>query len=162
MTFPVKEQPKVGSVVWRIISGAVLILLWLPVACVSAQKGGSPLLADAGRAQVGVPASSELSSLSGSYLAGRFAEKQLDLLGAADLMARVLEDDTDNEALSRRAFVLFLGAGQVKKAIEIAERMKLHEAGMTTALLLLAARDCLLYTSPSPRDRTRSRMPSSA
>ena len=25
-----------------------------------------------------------------------------------------------------------------------------------------AARACLLYTSPSPRDRTRSRMPSSA
>ena len=24
------------------------------------------------------------------------------------------------------------------------------------------SRDCLLYTSPSPRDRTRSRMPSSA
>ena len=27
---------------------------------------------------------------------------------------------------------------------------------------LLQAADCLLYTSPSPRDRTRSRMPSSA
>ena len=26
----------------------------------------------------------------------------------------------------------------------------------------LYSRDCLLYTSPSPRDRTRSRMPSSA
>ena len=26
----------------------------------------------------------------------------------------------------------------------------------------ILARDCLLYTSPSPRDRTRSRMPSSA
>ena len=25
-----------------------------------------------------------------------------------------------------------------------------------------AKKDCLLYTSPSPRDRTRSRMPSSA
>ena len=25
-----------------------------------------------------------------------------------------------------------------------------------------ASKDCLLYTSPSPRDRTRSRMPSSA
>ena len=25
-----------------------------------------------------------------------------------------------------------------------------------------AAKSCLLYTSPSPRDRTRSRMPSSA
>ena len=27
---------------------------------------------------------------------------------------------------------------------------------------LIATGDCLLYTSPSPRDRTRSRMPSSA
>ena len=26
----------------------------------------------------------------------------------------------------------------------------------------VTSRDCLLYTSPSPRDRTRSRMPSSA
>ena len=29
-------------------------------------------------------------------------------------------------------------------------------------LSLAVARSCLLYTSPSPRDRTRSRMPSSA
>ena len=32
-----------------------------------------------------------------------------------------------------------------------------HAAGMITQL-----GTCLLYTSPSPRDRTRSRMPSSA
>ena len=30
------------------------------------------------------------------------------------------------------------------------------------AILLEQINDCLLYTSPSPRDRTRSRMPSSA
>ena len=30
------------------------------------------------------------------------------------------------------------------------------------ALLVTEARDCLLYTSPSPRDMRRSRMPSSA
>ena len=39
-------------------------------------------------------------------------------------------------------------------------------AGGATVLGLVAAGDdvevCLLYTSPSPRDRTRSRMPSSA
>ena len=29
-------------------------------------------------------------------------------------------------------------------------------------VIKVAIRDCLLYTSPSPRDRTRSRMPSSA
>ena len=33
-----------------------------------------------------------------------------------------------------------------------------REPGIRYVLLL----DCLLYTSPSPRDRTRSRMPSSA
>ena len=31
-----------------------------------------------------------------------------------------------------------------------------------TGILSAAATTCLLYTSPSPRDRTRSRMPSSA
>ena len=31
-----------------------------------------------------------------------------------------------------------------------------------TESLLAATEPCLLYTSPSPRDRTRSRMPSSA
>ena len=34
-------------------------------------------------------------------------------------------------------------------------------SGKSTFLRLLN-KDCLLYTSPSPRDRTRSRMPSSA
>ena len=33
---------------------------------------------------------------------------------------------------------------------------------INTSIDVAKARDCLLYTSPSPRDRTRSRMPSSA
>ena len=40
------------------------------------------------------------------------------------------------------------------------------ELSMQPGLILICGRyegiDCLLYTSPSPRDRTRSRMPSSA
>ena len=35
-------------------------------------------------------------------------------------------------------------------------------AGSVDAKLLDMLKACLLYTSPSPRDRTRSRMPSSA
>ena len=34
--------------------------------------------------------------------------------------------------------------------------------GVAAFLVGLQIKDCLLYTSPSPRDRTRSRMPSSA
>ena len=44
----------------------------------------------------------------------------------------------------------FIGGG-----LSIYMRMELMEPGVQYM-------DCLLYTSPSPRDRTRSRMPSSA
>ena len=39
--------------------------------------------------------------------------------------------------------------------------IKGHQAEARREIQLMAKR-CLLYTSPSPRDRTRSRMPSSA
>ena len=45
------------------------------------------------------------------------------------------------------------------KGKEIKEFKKAHEPAYTR---LQQWCDCLLYTSPSPRDRTRSRMPSSA
>ena len=34
--------------------------------------------------------------------------------------------------------------------------------GAVSKALIVRTKNCLLYTSPSPRDRTRSRMPSSA
>ena len=37
-----------------------------------------------------------------------------------------------------------------------------QKKGPPTSLLIVLGLFCLLYTSPSPRDRTRSRMPSSA
>ena len=37
-----------------------------------------------------------------------------------------------------------------------------HPVACAAALATLDIYNCLLYTSPSPRDRTRSRMPSSA
>ena len=51
-------------------------------------------------------------------------------------------DNTDYNPKSQRK--LLLHKGEIKK------------------LIGLLSQNCLLYTSPSPRDRTRSRMPSSA
>ena len=50
---------------------------------------------------------------------------------------------------------------QADKIITLGKRDTLHN---TKALVsqLQDIKSCLLYTSPSPRDRTRSRMPSSA
>ena len=42
--------------------------------------------------------------------------------------------------------------------VELPEDGKIAEIGKDIAVV----ESCLLYTSPSPRDRTRSRMPSSA
>ena len=46
-----------------------------------------------------------------------------------------------------------------KPIYDIPSRVKITGQQLTDDLL---AQACLLYTSPSPRDRTRSRMPSSA
>ena len=43
-----------------------------------------------------------------------------------------------------------------------ADQEALFEQELNNNEALAKAVDCLLYTSPSPRDRTRSRMPSSA
>ena len=56
-------------------------------------------------------------------------------------------------------------ASEIRLA-EIQTRTDLNNDGIVGAqiveLLSSGARDCLLYTSPSPRDRQKSRMPSSA
>ena len=60
-------------------------------------------------------------------------------------------------AISDNVFVATVYIGEVHSAFQANEitRMQLDKLGV-------AINTCLLYTSPSPRDRTRSRMPSSA
>ena len=53
-----------------------------------------------------------------------------------------------------------LSDGDIFELIRLTTAFGLEEVGTSNAGAALEA--CLLYTSPSPRDRTRSRMPSSA
>ena len=45
---------------------------------------------------------------------------------------------------------------------DLKKDLNLTDGDVVDMLQLVMDRFCLLYTSPSPRDRTRSRMPSSA
>ena len=63
------------------------------------------------------------ASLSGSYLAGRFAGKQRDNAIAALYFQRALEVDPGNPVLIERAFVLDLGAGNMQRAELLAEQV---------------------------------------
>ena len=68
--------------------------------------------------------------------------------------------------LESMIFVLPSGATINTADADADTQLKAHEPELFEGLLRLQKRvrenPCLLYTSPSPRDRTRSRMPSSA
>ena len=68
--------------------------------------------------------------------------------------------DADTAAARRRTLLAALGQrGADLLGLQLQSVSHYLQQGMQQAA---AAATCLLYTSPSPRDRTRSRMPSSA
>ena len=78
----------------------------------------------------------------------------------ADLdRARVVHDTAADDTIRRRVRIAAKRARDARK-----DALALAEETSTDALLLAdsACRACLLYTSPSPRDKRQSRMPSSA
>jgi len=81
-----------------------ILVLWLSVPATAAQG----------------PSGIESSSLSGSYLAGRYASKLLDLDLASEYFAQALRDDPNNTVLIERTFVLAFSAADMKKAEELA------------------------------------------
>ena len=54
------------------------------------------------------------------------------------------------------------GIGEMITAGFLANGVKVYISARKAPALAEKAKDCLLYTSPSPRDATLSRMPSSA
>ena len=69
------------------------------------------------------------------------------------------------QAINPPFVIKHLGDGQ--SIVQIDEQKKflllpVEEASPEAKLYMIADNDCLLYTSPSPRDRQKSRMPSSA
>ena len=56
---------------------------------------------------------------------------------------------------------LLNGVSQQPDTVKLPNQAVVQENGLSDIISGLG-KSCLLYTSPSPRDRTRSRMPSSA
>ena len=57
---------------------------------------------------------------------------------------------------------MFVGSNESIRSIYINQDLNDDRYLKTNDLVVNTFETCLLYTSPSPRDRTRSRMPSSA
>ena len=71
------------------------------------------------------------------------------------IITKTIEDSLDltQSFTPISASVLVTGEEQLSRKIETVRVLPSH---------IVLKQNCLLYTSPSPRDRTRSRMPSSA
>ncbi len=82
-----------------------------------------------------------LDSLSGDYLAGRFAGKERDMDVAAKYFNSALIDDPDNPVLIERAFVLDLSAGNIQNAEEYATRVLGFNSQHRVARMTLGLRD---------------------
>ena len=90
----------------------------------------------------------------GDFVTKVTSEPSLD---QSSLDARMKEIDSSSPIESARLLTAALGLGsETGEFVEIVKKMFLQGKPASEDNI------CLLYTSPSPRDRTRSRMPSSA
>ena len=62
--------------------------------------------------------------------------------------------------LEKEGTIIYLVKGDLSKEVDVNKIVKFAKSKLKYFDCLV--NNCLLYTSPSPRDRTRSRMPSSA
>ena len=88
--------------------------------------------------------------------------KQLYSVGVQSLAIIVVSGLFIGMVLSLQGYVVLVDYGAEGSLGQMVALSLLRELGPVVTALLFAGRACLLYTSPSPRDRTRSRMPSSA
>ena len=100
-------------------------------------------------------------SISGSVTFGNGSTDSRIAFGATSITApsdqRLKEDIQDDTAGLSFINDLRPVTYRWRKEKDIPEEMRTHVAGSEKRY-----RNCLLYTSPSPRDRQKSRMPSSA
>jgi tetratricopeptide (TPR) repeat protein len=116
----------------------------LAAACAPAPEvgvGEVTKVADTGDSRLTVAKSNLKGSVYGTYLAGRFAERQNDLASASALMLRVLEENPEDERLRERTFKLTLQAGQIETSVKLARELEKAAVQAPGAALLLASID---------------------
>ncbi len=78
-------------------------------------------------------------TLSGNYLAGRFAQRHQDWTAAETYMNGAMAFDSANPQLQQKAFLLSLGAGNIPKAKALAEDIVAADNKADLALIFLAS-----------------------
>ena len=94
----------------------------------------------------------------GDAPAGPSPEEQKKMEAAYNQMKRKMAISEMGKAIKHKIMVLSGKGGVGKSTVATGLALSLAQQGLKVGLLDI----CLLYTSPSPRDKRQSRMPSSA
>ena len=86
-----------------------------------------PSVADTTQPQTQAIPFTQATTLSGAYLAGRYAQRHFDWQAAGSFMGQVLNEEPNDPALLKRAMVLAMGAGEAEKAIALAQKTEAAE-----------------------------------
>ena len=100
-----------------------------------------------------------LSSGFRRFLSNTVFDSTFMLLGV--VIGSAFSEDADLRVILTTMLVSSLSLG-ISTGVSVYEAETLEQDKRISELEQALFRNCLLYTSPSPRDRTRSRMPSSA
>jgi tetratricopeptide (TPR) repeat protein len=95
------------------------------------------------------------ASLSGSYLAGRYAGKLRDMDIAARYFEQALRDDPNNSVLIERVFVFALSQGDINTAEDYATQVISFNSQHRMARIVLGLRDLRLKRFPEAREHFR-------
>ena len=121
---------------------------FLPALALIMTFAGSPALA-------GYETADEGTSLSGSYLAGRYAGKLRDTELAERYFEEALRDDPNNSVLIERIFVFALSEGDINAAEEYATRVLSFNSEHRMARIVLGLRDLRLKHYADAREHFR-------
>ncbi|MGE3830026.1 MAG: tetratricopeptide repeat protein [Parvibaculaceae bacterium] len=103
----------------------------------------------------GYEAEDDGQSLSGSYLAGRFAGRQRDMNAAAEYFQQALRDDPNNAVLIERVFIFELSEGNIAGAEDFATRVLSFNSQHRMARIVLGLRDARLKHYERARENFR-------
>lgn len=120
----------------------------VPALALMVTLAGSPALA-------GYESVDEGTSLSGSYLAGRYAGKLRDTEIAEHYFEQALRDDPNNSVLIERVFVFALQEGNINAAEEYATRVLSFNSEHRMARIVLGLRDLRLKHYADAREHFR-------
>ena len=114
------------------------------------------------KTQEGVPTPQEITQILDDYVIGQTYAKRVLSVAVHNHYKRLNHAASNPDVELAKSNILLVGPTGCGKTLLAQTLARILDVPFTMADATTLTEACLLYTSPSPRDRTRSRMPSSA